>query len=622
MENVVDTPLEELDESFDVVPGESVFVDIEIKSGQETEKAAVLEVVALTEKCVEVELPDAGHSSAYLNFRYLASSSNEYKSNHFEFQIPDDVVSLKFKGHLHRKIRNVFYSGRLIFNAESQPESLLTTPCRNDVELCPSAFKVVLHPPEGATSAHISVKGVAGGGVESRTPVSVELRDELGNILLPPPNLGVSSSTIGSYFYVSASSESTEEVTERQFSFGEETREIVIRGNTWNDKGLRIKGAPKVEWKRSAESLWFLEEFLDSIDADEPLWIVDTTAPPVGDDTRALRPNNLVRELNKCGHHVLFFPFSSIGEMPERPLLNVCQTNREHFDDAISMVARRRKGKNTVYVCSSFPSLSANGAVDVATSNGWQTLYIVRDDMEEFNRVGYSKWYTSTLERRMIERAERVITVSPALQQKVRSLTVKRDVDVRAIPNAVREEVVERANSLRTSEAWRNKDLAVGYVGHLTPSWFDWEAVLHLARALPEARFEIIGHGAPALGQVPNNVSILGPKTHEEIETYALSWRVGLIPFIQSPLSVGVDPNKLFEYLAWGLRTVSSPMGSVDTAPSTWVYQNPQELVNAVTQALHQPMTDEELSRIDQFASENTWSARAQLYVEMMGFSA
>ena len=159
-------------------------------------------------------------------------------------------------------------------------------------------------------------------------------------------------------------------------------------------------------------------------------------------------------------------------------------------------------------------------------------------------------------------------------------------------------------------------------MGRLTPSWFDWDAVLHLARALPEARFEIIGHGAPTPGQVPSNVSILGPKTHEEIETYALSWRVGLIPLIQSPLSVGVDPNKLFEYLAWGLRTVSSPMGSVDTAPSTWVYQNPQELVNAVTQALHQPMTDEELSRIDQFATENTWSARAQRYVEMMGFSA
>ncbi|MGX6450494.1 hypothetical protein [Brevibacterium paucivorans] len=620
MENVVATSFEELDVSFDVVPGETVFIDIEIKSDQETEKAAVLEVVALTEECVEAELPDAGHSNAYSNYFYVASSSNEYRNNHFEFQIPDDVVTLKFKGHLYGNVKSAFYSGQLIFNAESQPESLLTTPCGKDVELYPSAFKVLLHPPEGATSARISVKGVAG-DAESRTPVSVELRDELGKILLPPTNLAVSP-TVGSYFYVSTSPESTQEITERQFGFGEDTREIVIRGNTWNDEGMRIKGAPKVEWKRSAESLWFLEDFLYSIDADEPLWIVDTTDPPVGDDTRDLRPNNLVRELNKLGHHVLFFPFSSIGEMSERPLLNVCQTNREHFDDAISMVARRRKGKSTVYVCSSFPSLSANGAVDVATSNEWQTLYIVRDDMEEFNRVGYSKWYTSTLERRMIERAERVITVSPALQQKVRSLTVKRDVDAHVIPNAVREEVVERANSLRTSEAWRNKDLAVGYVGRLTPSWFDWDAVLHLARALPEARFEIIGHGAPTLGQVPSNVSILGPKTHEEIETYALSWRVGLIPLIQSPLSVGVDPNKLFEYLAWGLRTVSSPMGSVDTAPSTWVYQNPQELVNAVTQALHQPMTDEELSRIDQFATENTWSARAQRYVEMMGFSA
>ena len=621
MDNAVATPFEELDVSFDVVPGERVYVDIEIKCDKETEKAAVLEVVALTEESEPVELPDAGHSSAYKNFRYVAGSSSEYKNNHFEFQVPDNVVSLRLKGKLHRKIKNVFYSGQVVFNSESSSESVLTTPSGNDVALHPPAYKVVLNPPEGATSVNVEVHGLAGDGVESRTPVSVELRDKSGNVLLPPTNLGISPA-IGGYFYVSVSDKNIAEVTERNFSFGAETHEIVIRGNKWNDKGLLLVGAPKVEWRRSAESLWHLEEFLDSIKADDPLWIVDTTAPPVGDDTRALRPNNLVRELNKLGHHVLFFPFSSIGEMSERPLPNVCQVNREHFDDAVAMVARRRQGKNTVYVCSSFPSLSTNGAVDAATAHGWQTLYIVRDDMEEFNRVGYSKWYTSTLERRMIERAERVITVSPALQQKVRSLTVKRDVDVRVIPNAVREEVVERAKSLRTSEVWKHKDLAVGYVGHLTPSWFDWEAVLHLARALPEARFEIIGHGAPALGQVPSNVSILGPKTHEEIESYARSWRVGLIPFIQSPLSVGVDPNKLFEYLAWGLRTVSSPMGSVDSSPSTWVYRNPQELVSAVNEALHQPMTHEELSRIDQFATENTWNARAQLYVEMMGFSS
>lgn len=623
MDNAVPTPFEELDVTFDVVPGEQVYVDIEIKCDKASGKAAVLELVALTKDSEQVRLPETGYSNLYHNFRYVASSASGFKHNRFSFQIPEDVVSLQFKGHLFGQIRKVFYSGQLVFNSESRSESILATPCGNDVELPPSAYRVKLNPPEGVNSAVIQMKAIVGEKVETRTPVSVELHDKLGSSLLPPTNLGVSvAQGVGAYFYVSASGDRAEEVTERQFDFGDETHEVLIRGNEWNDKDLRLKGAPKVEWKRSAASLWYLDEFLDSIKADEPLWIVDTTAPPMGDDTQALRPNNLVRELSKLGHHVIFFPFGSIGEMSERPLPNVCQANRQHFDDVVSKVGSRRQGRNTVYVCSSFPSLSANGAVDAAIAHGWQTLYVVRDDMEEFNRVGYSKWYSSTLERRMIERADRVITVSPALQQKVRSLTVKRNVDVRVIPNAVREEVVERAKPLRTSEVWRNKDLAVGYVGHLTPSWFDWEAVLHLARTLPEARFEIIGHGAPALGQVPSNVSILGPKTHEEIESYAQSWKVGLIPFIQSPLSVGVDPNKLFEYLAWGLRTVSSPMGSVESSPSTWVYRNPQELVRAVDVALHQPMTDDELSRVEQFATENTWSSRAQLYVEMMGFSA
>ena len=50
----------------------------------------------------------------------------------------------------------------------------------------------------------------------------------------------------------------------------------------------------------------------------------------------------------------------------------------------------------------------------------WHTVYEIRDDMEEFNRVGYSKWYSSQLEIKVAQLADKVVTVSPRLAQKIK----------------------------------------------------------------------------------------------------------------------------------------------------------------------------------------------------------
>lgn len=152
------------------------------------------------------------------------------------------------------------------------------------------------------------------------------------------------------------------------------------------------------------------------------------------------------------------------------------------------------------------------------------------------------------------------------------------------IPNAVNKHVIETTKRLRTPQvtAQRNSSNKVGYVGHLTESWFDWPLVVEAAKRLPDVIFEIVGHGMPKNIKLPGNVEYLGPKSHDELRPLVQTWKVGLIPFADIPLTRSVDPNKIYEYFAWGLRCVSAPMGMVQEYPSTWVYRGVDEFVESI----------------------------------------
>jgi glycosyltransferase involved in cell wall biosynthesis len=167
-------------------------------------------------------------------------------------------------------------------------------------------------------------------------------------------------------------------------------------------------------------------------------------------------------------------------------------------------------------------------------------------------------------------------------------------------------------------EAGSSGGFKVGYVGHLTPAWFDWNKVNRLAERMPEVTFEIIGHGLPDHLKLPENVRFLGHKTHDELLDIVPDWQVALIPFVPSPLTFGVDPNKIYEYLALGLRTVTADMGAVRACPSTWVYTSFEGLEQSVREALCRPFSADELEQMEDFLARSTWRQRAEAMLAIM----
>ncbi len=106
-----------------------------------------------------------------------------------------------------------------------------------------------------------------------------------------------------------------------------------------------------------------------------------------------------------------------------------------------------------------------------------------------------------------------------------------------------------------------------GFVGVMDPARFDEELLFGLAQARPDWSFVLVG---PALAgvnltrlQTCANVYLTGNKPIEQLPNYLKGFDVGMIPYRINPLTNGIFPLKLMEYLSAEKPVVSTPMTSV-----------------------------------------------------------
>jgi glycosyltransferase involved in cell wall biosynthesis len=252
----------------------------------------------------------------------------------------------------------------------------------------------------------------------------------------------------------------------------------------------------------------------------------------------------------------------------------------------------------------SFPYPAVVGFINLANTLGWATLYDARDDWEEFQKVGQARWYIPAVEKYVIANCDLTTAVSRPLAEKLQRLSPDRTIQVN--PNALDPKFLQLRQTFPQSK--RNSQPTIGYFGHLTPSWFDWDGLKALALFAPEWRFEIIGHHAPQDLQLPANVQYLGPKSHAEIAQSAASWSAAIIPFRLGPLADAVDPIKIYEYLALGLPVVSCRMPQIRDYPYVWTAETPSQFLQCLKEALAISFDQD---AVDRWLSQNLWSTRA-----------
>ncbi|MBM4267214.1 MAG: glycosyltransferase [Deltaproteobacteria bacterium] len=367
-------------------------------------------------------------------------------------------------------------------------------------------------------------------------------------------------------------------------------------------------GAPIVSLDAAAA-----ERFLAGVAAkpEATLWVVYTTDPY--SETHGQRSTWLARELLARGHDVVFcyWRWHLSDAIPPSPNARVLPVPiDQYFRLQKPLMDLAAAGLRKVFLIE-FPDAFLFEQIDLANAHGFVTVYDCVDDWEEFARAGHAHWYDPAVEAHLARHADVVVATHPRIVERLEAMG-RPSGRVVLVPNGVDVSSLRRSGESRAREAAPR--VVVGYFGHLTPAWFDWDLLRETASARREWSFEIFGPGAPEDLSLPSNVSVPGPVPHAELAERTRAWSVGVVPFRPGPLARAVDPIKLYEYLALGLPAVVVDMPHLAAVPGVTCCAR-ESFAAAIERAVASPLDAEGIAR---FVAASGWAKRTEALLEAL----
>ena len=162
----------------------------------------------------------------------------------------------------------------------------------------------------------------------------------------------------------------------------------------------------------------------------------------------------------------------------------------------------------------------------------------------------------------------------------------------------------------------------IGYVGLLS-HFLDFSALEALRQARRGGSLILIGPGSPATDEAIRalgtleGVALLGPRPYADVPAYMQALDVGLIPFrAHDPFVEGINPNKVYQYLAAGTPVVTTPVLDLEPGPPGLQFaRDADEFVRAVGAALDAPRDP---SALRERARAHDWGGLAARMVDEM----
>lgn len=160
------------------------------------------------------------------------------------------------------------------------------------------------------------------------------------------------------------------------------------------------------------------------------------------------------------------------------------------------------------------------------------------------------------------------------------------------------------------------------YLGALS-EWIDYTLFERIIETYPECSLILIGPVAkPVRERVDEltrrtNVHYLGVVEHSRAGAYMAAADAGLIPFVKNELTIRVNPNKLYEYLAAGCPVVSIDISPEVRALRDHIYlaENADEFIQLINEVLSRERRISEWNRV---ASNHDWSIKALEYEDLL----
>ena len=235
-------------------------------------------------------------------------------------------------------------------------------------------------------------------------------------------------------------------------------------------------------------------------------------------------------------------------------------------------------------------------------------VYYCVDEFSMFSNIDTAPVLAA--EKTLLERADCVFAVTPALADRKRSLNPNTHLSPHGVDHAFFSRALDPMTIIPADLASLPHPV-IGFYGTIA-DWVDLDLVAYLARSHPEWSLVMIGPvmvDTAAVRGFPN-VHLLGRREHRDLPSYCKGFDVGLIPYRLIDRMPFVNPIKLREYLSAGLPVVSTAVPEVRRY-SSWclVGESHEEVRLAIERALREDSPEKRRARSQAMESE-TWQAR------------
>lgn len=185
-----------------------------------------------------------------------------------------------------------------------------------------------------------------------------------------------------------------------------------------------------------------------------------------------------------------------------------------------------------------------------------KSILRIADYSKGFNSVSSAQF---NAEINIANKVDVVIYTAKNLKEKY--FEIKDKSKMKYVPNGIDLNFFENADMKIPKELENIPQPRVVYTGAVH-DWFDVDLVYYCAKNLPNYSFIIIGPEQKDLSLLKKlkNIYILGAIPYHRIPSFLYNCQVGIIPFNvkrYSELVNSINPLKMYEYLACGLKVVS-----------------------------------------------------------------
>lgn len=167
--------------------------------------------------------------------------------------------------------------------------------------------------------------------------------------------------------------------------------------------------------------------------------------------------------------------------------------------------------------------------------------------------------------------------------------------------------------------------VVVGYHGALA-NWIDYDLLREVAE---DGRYELVLIGYAHDESLEesgllecSHVHFLGSKSYFELNKYAVSYDIGILPFKKYELTESVSPVKLFEYMAAGKPVVTTDLRECTKYESCLVASSHEQFMANLAKAIELRTDASYLALLGRDAENNSWRGKALAIFAEIGIEA